>query len=251
MRLSRIFVPDPIVIGETLTLEGERSHYIQSVLRLRRGFSVTVFNGTGADYSTVIRNITRDNVALEILESIEVEKESSLITSLGLGISRGEKMDYAIQKAVELGVHDITPVLSQHSVVRLDDDRKGTRVTHWQKVIISACEQCGRSRLPHLEPPIQFSDWVVQQKGLKLFLDPDGHKNLGSFLPGSEGLCLLSGPEGGFSKEEKKASMDAGFEAVRMGPRVLRAETAVLAALAAAQLLWGDLNASSKPSLGS
>jgi 16S rRNA (uracil1498-N3)-methyltransferase len=189
------------------------------VLRLKKGADLTVFNGDGRNR----------------------EVESPLTTHIGLGISRGERMDLAIQKAVELGVSRITPLFTEHCVVRLDDTRRGNRRQHWQKVARSACEQCGRNRVPEIEEPIELKDWVAGREGLRLFFDPQAAVGLKD-LPRPEGLVsLLSGPEGGFAEKERVLAREAGFIPVRLGPRILRTETAVLAALAAIQTIWGDL----------
>jgi 16S rRNA (uracil1498-N3)-methyltransferase len=160
---------------------------------------------------------------------------------LGLGITRGERMDYAIQKAVELGVARIAPLISERCVVRLDPERWAQRAAHWHKVVISACEQCGRNRPPQLAEPVKLGAWLGAQEGLRLFCDPRAATGLRELAPPEGPVCLLAGPEGGFSSEERDLAREAGFTPVRLGPRVLRAETAAVAALGALQTLWGDL----------
>ncbi|HYE36710.1 16S rRNA (uracil(1498)-N(3))-methyltransferase [Methylocaldum sp.] len=241
MRISRLYLPRTLEEGAVLRLDEESAHYLRTVLRLKKGTDLTVFNGDGSEYSARVSDIVRDEVRLEIGDRRNREVESSLITHLGLGISRGERMDLAIQKAVELGVTRITPLFTEHCVVRLDEARRGNRHQHWQKVARSACEQCGRNRVPEVEEPAELEDWIAGREGLRLFFDPQGAVGLRD-LPQPEGsVCLLSGPEGGFAATERALAREAGFTAVRLGPRILRTETAVLAALSAIQAIWGDL----------
>lgn len=170
-----------------------------------------------------------------------VEPEASLCILLGIGISRGERMNFAIQKSVELGVSEITPLDTARNVVQLDADRREKRLAHWQRILLSACEQSGRSRLPVLHPPTRLTDWLVSHRG-GLMLDHRAPAGLCDLPPPKEALPLLVGPEGGFEAPEQDQAAAAGFTAVRLGPRVMRTETAPLAALAAIQVLWGDFS---------
>jgi 16S rRNA (uracil1498-N3)-methyltransferase len=242
MRISRFYLPQPLRAGATVMLEEESAHYLRTVLRLKMGAELIVFNGEGGEYKAALVAAHKDAVSVALGEWRPHETESHLNTSLGLGISRSERMDLAIQKAVELGVSAITPLFAERCVVQLGDDaRKDQRLRHWRKIAQSACEQSGRNRLPDIFEPMQLSGWATRQCGLRLFLDPGGAKSLHE-LPKPEGtVCLLSGPEGGFSIHERKLALAAGFIALRLGPRVLRTETAALAALSAIQTLWGDL----------
>ncbi|WP_133716390.1 16S rRNA (uracil(1498)-N(3))-methyltransferase [Methylocaldum gracile] len=241
MRVSRLYLPQALEEGSVLQLDEESAHYLRTVLRLKKGTDLTVFNGDGREYSARVATIARDEVRVEIGDGRNREVESPLTTHLGLGISRGERMDLAIQKAVELGVSRITPLFTEHCVVRLDDTRRGSRRQHWRKVAHSACEQCGRNRVPEVEEPIELKDWVVGREGLRLFFDPQAAVGLKD-LPRPEGfVSILSGPEGGFAEKERVLAREAGFVPVRLGPRILRTETAVLAALSAIQAIWGDL----------
>ena len=242
MRISRFFLPQPLNSGATIHLEEESAHYVRTVLRLKKGADLIVFNGEGGEYPATLLEAHKEAVSVQLGEFNPRETESPLIISLGLGISRSERMDLAIQKAVELGVSSITPLLAERCVVQLDDPaRKGQRLRHWRKVVQGACEQCGRNRPPPIFEPVKLEDWVTCQTGLRLFLDPGGTKTLRE-LPQPEGaVCLLTGPEGGFSGHERKTALAAGFIALRLGPRVLRTETAALAAVSAIQTLWGDL----------
>lgn len=241
MRISRLFLPQALSPGATVALDADSAHYLRTVLRLRQGAELVVFNGEGGEYSAVVAAIHKETVSLALGEFIPREAESPLHTHLGLGISRGERMDYALQKAVELGVSSITPLLTERCVVRLDGERKEQRLRHWRRLVLSACEQCGRNRPPAVHPPLALHDWLPGQTGLRLFFDPQGTATLRNLPPPAGPVCLLSGPEGGFAEHERQAALAAGFTALRLGPRILRTETAALAALAAIQAAWGDL----------
>ena len=241
MRLSRLFVAQPLREGDNLLLDAETSHYVRGVLRLRKGFDLTVFNGEGIEHAAQVDLVARDEVRLRVGEARCPAVESPLFTHLGLGISRGERMDYAVQKATELGVSRMTPLFTEHCVVRLNEEKQETRHIHWQKVSRSACEQCGRTRPPQLDEPLRLEDWLDRAVGLRLLFDPQGETCLRDLpAPEARGVTLLSGPEGGFSDRERSLARQAGFTPVRLGPRILRTETAVLAALAVVQSLWGD-----------
>lgn len=242
MRTSRFFLPQTLNPRATIQLEYESTHYLRTVLRLKKGAELIVFNGEGGEYPATVIEANKEVVKVSLGEFNPRETESSLQTCFGLGISRSERMDLAIQKAVELGVTAITPLFAERCVVQLDDDaRKDQRVRHWRKIAQSACEQCGRNRIPQIFEPMKLGDWVMRRSGLRLFLDPCGTSSLRE-LPKPEGIVtLLSGPEGGFTGQERNIATVAGFIALRLGPRVLRTETAALAALSAIQTLWGDL----------
>ena len=240
MRVSRLYVDAALAPNATLELDAASAHYLRTVLRLKKGFDLTVFNGDGHEYAARVTTISRDGVWLAIGSGHYRDAESPLFTHLGLGIARGERMDFALQKAVELGVSRITPLFTEHCVVRLDADQQGARCQHWRKIIESAAEQSGRNRLPILDAPLKLDDWLPQPTGLRLFLDPQGTATLASLPPPIGPVTLLSGPEGGFAEKERNSARQAGFTPIRLGPRILRAETAVLAALAAVQTLWGD-----------
>lgn len=241
MRLSRLFVAQPLREGDNLLLDAETSHYVRGVLRLRKDFDLTVFNGEGIEHAAQVDLVARDEVRLRVGEARCPAVESPLFTHLGLGISRGERMDYAVQKATELGVSRMTPLFTEHCVVRLNEEKQETRHLHWQKVSRSACEQCGRTRPPQLDEPLRLEDWLDRAVGLRLLFDPQGETCLRDLpAPEAGGVTLVSGPEGGFSDRERSLARQAGFTPVRLGPRILRTETAVLAALAVVQSLWGD-----------
>lgn len=241
MRISRLFIAGPCTEHSLLKLDDESAHYLRTVLRLKRGAELTVFNGSDQEFAAVVSEVHREQVCLQVGESRQRSVESPLDIRMAIGISRGERMDLVIQKAVELGVARITPLFTEHCVVRLDETRRGNRNAHWQKIIRGACEQSGRNRIPDLDAAQTLKDFLLNRPETGLFFDPLAESGL-SGLPKPEGtLVLLAGPEGGFAEHEREAARLAGYKPVRLGPRILRTETAALAALAAVQCLWGDL----------
>jgi 16S rRNA (uracil1498-N3)-methyltransferase len=223
--------------------EPQARHIVQ-VLRMKAGASLTLFNGDGAEYAAVITHAARGVVSARIEAVRAVARESPLHVTLGQSVSRGERMDYTVQKAVELGVAGIEPVTTSRGVVRLDAARARQKSDHWQAIAIGACEQCGRNRVPSVAPVERFHDWLERRRGgasgTALLLDPESRCGLRE-LPRPPGrVTLLAGPEGGLTEDERQDALRAGFVAVRLGPRVLRTETAALAALASMQVLWGD-----------
>lgn len=202
---------------------------------------MVLFDGRGGEYPARIERIERDRVLAELGAWQDVERESPLAITLVQALQVGEKMDFTIQKAVELGVRDIVPVESRRSVMRLAGERAAKRVAHWQGVAASACEQCGRNQVPLVAPLEKLENWLARPShaALRLMLAPDAERTLVEIPPAGE-VQLLIGSEGGLDPQEVIAATQAGFQAVRLGPRVLRTETAGLAALAAMQAIWGD-----------
>jgi 16S rRNA (uracil1498-N3)-methyltransferase len=214
------------------------------VLRLNSGDTIHVFNGDDGEWSAEIRRLGKSEVTLVVHDSIERRSESGLEVHLVQGISRGERMDFVVQKATELGVQRITPVLTDFGVVKLDDKRAAKRRDHWQRVAESACEQSGRIRPPLVDAPLALNEWFGNARnrdGSDLILHSGAVKSLGTLSEPQTRLCLLIGPEGGFSEREYDDADAAGFDAVTIGPRILRTETAAVAAIAIAQSRWGDL----------
>ena len=211
------------------------------VLRLPPGAPMVLFDGRGGQYPAHIERIERDRVMAVLGSWEDVECESPLAITLVQALQAGDKMDFTIQKAVELGVRDIVPVESRRSVLRLAGERAGKRVAHWQGVVASACEQCGRNQVPLVAPLEKLENWLARPANgvMRLMLAPEAEQTLASIRPVGE-VQLLIGAEGGLDPQEIIAAESAGFLAVRMGPRILRTETAGLAALAAMQVLWGD-----------
>ena len=239
MRVSRLYTPTSLASGTTIALDDDNSHYVRTVLRLKKDAAIILFNGHGGEYSCSVAEASRKIVLITVGQWIDRTVESPLTVSLGLGISRGDRMDLTVQKAVELGVNTITPLLTERCVVQFKGEKKPQRLIHWQKIIQHAAEQSGRTVLPELLEIETMQDWVDQQQGLKIFLDPHAETSLNQLKPNTY-LTLLTGPEGGFSIPEREIAIASGFIPVRLGARILRTETASLAALAAVQLLWGD-----------
>ncbi len=242
MRISRLFLPGPLQSGQSLHLSREESHYLNRVLRLKNQAPLRVFDGRGGEFNARIDATDRRTTTLILEDHLPQERESPLSVTLALGISRGDRMDFALQKAVELGVTRISPLLTKRSLVQLKSHRADQKLSHWRKVVISACEQCGRNRLPDLQPASDINAWISKNRAeLKLVFSPYATGNLSGIPSPDGGLTILLGPEGGFSDTEIQLSIDAGFLPVSFGPRILRTETAVIAALTAVQLKWGDL----------
>ncbi len=242
MRLARNFVDQPLIPGERITLPARVHHHLHQVLRLKSGDPLLLFNGRdGRDYSARLTRMDRKGGEAEILEMGEEEPTPPLSLTLALGISKGERMDFALQKSVELGVSIIQPLFTERTVVKLDDKRLARRLAHWRGVVISACEQSGRRWLPDLRPPQRLDKWLEKgHQGNLLLLDPGAQQTLPGLVSTENKFILLVGPEGGLSDKERESAYLRGWRGIRLGPRVLRSETAPLAALAAIQVLWGD-----------
>lgn len=238
----RLYFPGVLAAGSTCVLPAAQAHHAARVLRLRPGEAVTLFNGEGGEYAAVITGVVRDRVTLDVGARAEVDRESAIGVTLAQAISSGERMDFTVQKAVELGVAAIQPLTSSRSVVRLAAERAERRVAHWQTVVTHACEQSGRNRVPSVAAVAALPEWLVRPApgALRVMLSPGAPRRLRDLPPPPGGIVLLAGPEGGFSADERELAEGAGFLPVRLGPRVLRTETAALAALAALHALWGD-----------
>ncbi len=231
----------PLAAQQTIELDEDCAHYVRTVLRLKKEYLVVLFNGLGGEYQAEIIEVSRKQVLVKILSFIARDVESPLQVLLGLGISRGERMDFAVQKSVELGVAQIAPLITEHCVVQLKGDKESNKIRHWQKIAQHASEQSGRTVMPVIKNVALLADWVERQSGLKVFLDPFATQTLQDLKPEGNKVTLLAGPEGGFAEQEREIAKQAGFIPVKIGPRVLRTETAALAALTAVQVLWGDL----------
>ncbi len=243
MRIPRIYYPACLNSGRLIELEGQAAVYLARVLRLRAGNALVLFNGEGGEFAARLLEVGRRSVRIEVGERSLREMESPLQLVLAQGISRGERMDYTVQKAVELGVSRIVPLETARTTVNLAGERRAKRLAHWQGVVVSACEQCGRNRVPPVEPVRGLDGWlaeVVGQPGLKLALHHRAEASLAGLPPPSGPVTLLIGPEGGLSESEIEAAVGCGFRPLRLGPRVLRTETAAVAAMSVLQWLWGD-----------
>lgn len=229
--------------GRTLTLRGAPARHIATVLRLRAGDRVILFDGQGSEHEAIITGFSQRDPMVEIGVSAPLQPASQLPVNLGVAISKGSAMDFIVQKATELGVTEITPLVSARSEVRLNRERGARRVEHWNEIAISACEQCGRHFPPLLHPVSDATRWMAGASAeLKLLLHPAARRSLATMRGRPDSIALMTGPEGGFSDAEVREGSELGFQAVRVGPRTLRADTAPLVGLTLVQSLWGDLS---------
>jgi 16S rRNA (uracil1498-N3)-methyltransferase len=243
MRLNRVFVDQPLATGGEVPLPEAAAYHVARVLRLRAGAPLVLFDGSGADFRGEIVAVEGDRVHVRVGDRSTGLRESPLAITLVQAVSRGERMDWTLQKATELGVRRIQPVLSARSVVRLDDRQAARKLRHWQAIVAGACEQCGRSVLPEVRAPLELARFLAEspREGQRLVLSPTGPASLAGLASTAARVELLIGPEGGLDDAELDAAARAGFSPVRLGPRVLRTETAGIVALAVLQALWGDL----------
>ena len=239
----RLFIEQALTVGNTLDLDTDKTHRLQKVMRARVGEALTVFNGGGGEYTATLVAMTKKSATLELTHFIDIERESPFKVTLIQGISRGNRMDYTIQKSVELGVNQIIPVATTRSMVKLDEQRQASRLDHWMGVIHHACEQCGRNTLPKLNEPLALKD-IARLANIEqaFFLDTQSDLALNAATPPSGSCYIIAGPEGGFSDTEREWIRNLGVSAIKLGPRILRTETAALAALSVMQQLWGDLS---------
>jgi 16S rRNA (uracil1498-N3)-methyltransferase len=242
MRLSRVHVEVPLGGRVELDLQGSAANHVARVLRLRVGDALILFDDAGGEHTATVVALARHTVRVSVGEYLTSDRESPLHITLAQGISRGERMDVVVQKATELGVKRIVPVLAARTVVRLNAAQGANRLRRWRAIAVAACEQCGRNRLPEVTAPMTLQQFLVSQlpDGLRLMLRPDGRLKVRD-LPASPAVTLLIGPEGGLSDAEQSAALAAQFQGLSLGPRILRTETAALAALAVIQQQLGDL----------
>lgn len=245
MRDTRIHVLTSLARDSVIELPATSAEHLVRVLRMQVGQSLTVFNGDGRDHAAEIVRIDKRGVAVRVTSAgVEVAVESPLRITLAQGIARGEKMDWIVQKATELGVYEIVPVVTERTEVKLDAERAQRRVTHWQAVVTSACEQSGRAVVPVVAPPVKLADWCARlgdDTGLRLSLDPQSKLSPRKLELAERSATLIVGPEGGLAKNDLALLAQAGFRGMRLGPRILRTETAGIAAITALQTLFGDL----------
>lgn len=244
MPRPRLFIHGNLTSDSELPMGAEQTHYLGRVLRLRTGDRLTVFNGEGGEFDATITSIARNSSVLLINKKIDTTTESPLKVHLVQAVSRGERMDFVVQKATELGVKRISPVLTEHGVVKLDVRRAIRRRDHWQKIAESACEQSGRTRPPLVDTPMSLKTWFgskTRDSDIDLILRPAARTSLVSIPAPATKVCLLIGPEGGFSGSEHEDADVAGCTPVTLGPRTLRTETAAVAAITIVQSMWGDM----------
>lgn len=245
MRIPRIYTEQSLQPNASITLGPGPSQHIARALRMRVGDPLVLFDGSGGQYPATISALDKKTVTATTGAFDEIERESGLGLHLGIAISRGERMDWVVQKATELGVNSISPLLSERTEVRLKGERAGKKVHHWQQVAVSACEQSGRNRIPTIEPLQTLDAWVAEaQAQLKLVLHPVADPVV-ERAGAPDNIALLVGPEGGLSAAELIAAEQAGFNPLQLGPRILRTETAPLAAIAVLQARWGDMSGQS------
>ncbi len=244
MRIPRICVLEPLEVGAEILLPAQAGEHLARVLRLEQGHPIILFNGDGREFRAEISQLTKRTVSARVLEmGMAEDRESLLKLTLAQGVARGEKMDLILQKATELGISRIVPLITERTEVKLDAERTARRLAHWQAVVASACEQSGRLRLPTIEMPIRLGAWAAAlsaSDGLRLALNPHGSVSPRT-LPVFESAVLVVGPEGGLSQHDLTALDQANFLGLRLGPRILRTETAGLAGITALQAIHGDL----------
>ena len=237
--VPRFHLDAPLRAGGVCTLSEDAAHHAVHVLRLREGDEVTLFNGRGGEFAARIASMQRLRISVDLLQHRAIERESPLRITLVQGVSAGERMDSTVRKAVELGVAEVQPVLAARSVARPKGDRAENRRSHWQKIVISACEQCGRNRVPEVRALVSLDDYRPGS-GTKILLSPASQRPLSKLTGAESQIILAAGPEAGFTEEEEARLVETGFVPASLGPRILRTETAAVAALAALNALRGD-----------
>jgi len=241
MRIPRIFIDQPLGEHQHVELSRETSHYLSRVLRLPLDTSLRIFNGQGGEYLARISDASKNAMSLAVGEFDATNNSSPLHIHLGIAISKGDRMDFVVQKATELGVSEISLLTSERTEVKLKGDRQEKRLSHWQKVAISACEQCGSNRVPVIHPPVNLNQWLDERnEAVRLIMQPGTDQPFQQNKPSN--VALLVGPEGGFSEAEVCSANAAYFDSISLGPRILRTETAPLVAISILQHHWGDLS---------
>jgi 16S rRNA (uracil1498-N3)-methyltransferase len=243
MAAPRFFFPAALArdaVGQTIELPAAAAHHAVRVVRLAMGDGLTLFDGTGGEYAATIVRVLRNEVAVRIDSFDPVERESPYSVTLAQAIAANDAMDYALRKAVELGVTALQPLVTERSAPLPSGERGDKRLAHWRGVAVAACEQCGRNRIPHVAAPVPWKVWLGAWKDAGIVLAPGVANPLAALPRPAPPVAIAIGPEGGFTEREIDAARAAGWQAVALGPRVLRTETAAAAALAAVQALWGD-----------
>ncbi|MBZ4201350.1 MAG: 16S rRNA (uracil(1498)-N(3))-methyltransferase [Methylotenera sp.] len=243
MAKPRFYHPHPMRLGDIVTLSDNASAHATRALRLQLGDSLCLFNGDGHDYQCVLTRLGKTASTAEVKLKTFIRKESPLQITLLQGISSGTRMDYTIQKATELGVTSIQALATERSVVKLSAERAEKRLAHWQNIVYSACEQCGRATIPTVLAPLSLSQWLAKEAGTvssRLLLNPVGATRLADISHSHQSIALLIGAEGGLTEAEIRLASQHGFQSVVLGPRILRTETAALTAITVMQSLWGD-----------
>lgn len=243
----RLYEPQSLIEGSCIELSVTNANHLGRVLRKQAGDNVLLFNGDGLISNAKLEEVSRHSIKARIGIATAANTESPLHTHIGQALSRGERMDYAVQKSTEMGVNQITPLFSEYSMVKLPADRQPKRISHWQKIAINASEQSGRVCPPTIAPPLQLTDWIKHQDAeLKLVLHHQGQPPLQHTAKIPSSVALLIGPEGGLSKHEVEQAISCGFQPLTLGNRIMRTETAPVAILSILNYIWGDLNKESK-----
>lgn len=242
MRINRIYHPDLLSVDQRVILTPDATHHIANVLRAKVGQAIVMFNGDGNEYCAHISEVSKRKAIAVVDSKLSISIESPLDIHLGQGISRGDRMDWVLQKSVELGVTEITPLITERCGIKLSPQRWEKKHEQWQKIVIAACEQCGRNIIPKLYAPTAFSDWIhLSTNQIRLTLHPRAQQCFRHMPVPPAGARLLIGPEGGFSDQEVYQTEQNGFSSVQLGPRILRTETAAISAISALQAIHGDL----------
>ncbi len=243
MPKNRFYCPDKLALGAIIKLPDSAAIHASRVLRMGEGDTAIIFNGDGVDYTCTFTSVKKSEVIAKVTASEVIENESPLDITLLQGISSGDRMDYTIQKAVELGAKHIQPIATARSVVKLNQQRAEKRIAHWQSVITSACEQSGRAFVPAVAMPLTLADWLANNPNsdsFRILLNPVGAKRFAELAKPTNEIELLIGAEGGLSPSEIEIATTNGFQSIILGPRILRTETAALTAIASMHTLWGD-----------
>jgi len=238
--MPRFYLDAALRAGTSVLLPEDSAHHAVHVLRVQSGDEITLFTGRGGEFAARVASIQRLKVLVDVLQHHAIERESPLQMVLVQGVSAGERMDFTVRKSVELGVAELQPVLAASSVARPKGERAAARHAHWQKIVIAACEQCARNRIPSVRPLVAAADYRPEGAGTRILLSPDAQLRFSQACKAGEDFTIAAGPEAGFSADEGERLVDAGFVPARLGARVLRTETAGLAALAALSALRGD-----------
>ena len=244
MRNTRVFTKKPLSIGIEVDLDDFSTKHLETVLRLVPGNPVTIFNGEGGEFKAFIKSSGRKKTTVQVSEYSEINRESPLKIHLGIGLSRGDRMDSIVQKSTEAGVTQISPLFTERTEVKLTGRRLENKLLHWEKICISACEQSYRNKIPVINSPIKINDWIYRvSSAKKIVLDHNALTTISALRRENNvsSVCLLIGPEGGLSEEEIHTSNVADFSIFSLGPRIFRTETAPIAAISILQSLWGDI----------
>lgn len=243
MRNTRVYLDTELIPGDRVLLDRETSHYLLNVLKIRNRQTIHVFNGSGGYYESELIIQDKKTLSIQPQRFVDDNRESPLKLTLIQALAKGQKMDFIIQKSVEVGVNRIVPVITEFSNVKIEPDRLENKLKHWRKIVISACEQCGRNILPEISRPMLLGDWLGRDDiSTRLLLLPGEGHSINELEMKDKDISLICGPEGGLSVSEIDSCIDTGYQALSLGPRILRTETAAVAGLIICQSYWGDMH---------